>query len=38
MTLRVEWVGGGEGQGGPLIERSLGWVRAKLQELGIPET
>ena len=27
-----------EGQGGPLIERSLGWVRAKLQELGIPET
>jgi inosose dehydratase len=27
-----------EGQGGPLIERSLGWVRGKLQELGIPET
>jgi sugar phosphate isomerase/epimerase len=26
-----------EGQGGPLIERSLGWVRATLAELGIPE-
>lgn len=26
-----------EGQGGPLIERSLQWVRAKLAELGIPE-
>ncbi|MFO8150018.1 MAG: sugar phosphate isomerase/epimerase [Trueperaceae bacterium] len=27
-----------EGQGGPLIERSLAWVRGKLQELGIRET
>ena len=26
-----------EGQGGPLIERSLAWVRATLAELGIPE-
>ena len=26
-----------EGQGGPLIERSLGWMRRTLQELGIPE-
>jgi inosose dehydratase len=27
-----------EGQGGPLIERSLAWVRATLDELGIAET
>ncbi len=27
-----------EGQGGPLIEKSLRWVRAKLSELGIAET
>jgi inosose dehydratase len=27
-----------EGQGGPLIERSLAWVRAKLHELGIAAT
>ena len=26
-----------EGQGGPLIERSLAWVRKTLKELGIPE-
>jgi len=26
-----------EGQGGPMIERSLGWLRNTLQELGIPE-
>jgi inosose dehydratase len=26
-----------EGQGGPLIERSLGWLRRTLGELGIPE-
>jgi len=26
-----------EGQGGPMIERSLRWLRATLQELGIPE-
>jgi inosose dehydratase len=26
-----------EGQGGPLIERSLGWVRAAMKELKIPE-
>lgn len=26
-----------EGQGGPLIEKSLAWVRATLAELGIPE-
>ncbi|MBN1835083.1 MAG: sugar phosphate isomerase/epimerase [Spirochaetales bacterium] len=26
-----------EGQGGPLIEKSLGWVRKTLKELGIPE-
>jgi sugar phosphate isomerase/epimerase len=26
-----------EGQGGPLIERSLSWVRSTLAELGIPE-
>jgi inosose dehydratase len=26
-----------EGQGGPLIEKSLGWLRATLSELGIPE-
>jgi len=24
-----------EGQGGPLIERSLAWLRATLAELGI---
>ena len=27
-----------EGQGGPLIERSLAWVRATMQELGIAAT
>lgn len=27
-----------EGQGGPLIEQSLQWVRAQLEELGIRET
>lgn len=26
-----------EGQGGPMIERSLGWLRRTLEELGIPE-
>ena len=26
-----------EGQGGPLIEKSLAWLRATLAELGIPE-
>jgi sugar phosphate isomerase/epimerase len=26
-----------EGQGGPMIEQSLAWVRNTLQELGIPE-
>ncbi|MGL6195809.1 MAG: sugar phosphate isomerase/epimerase family protein [Thermoguttaceae bacterium] len=26
-----------EGQGGPLIERSLAWIRKTLKELGIPE-
>ena len=26
-----------EGQGGPLIERSLAWMRQTLKELGIPE-
>lgn len=26
-----------EGQGGPMIERSLQWLRSTLQELGIPE-
>ncbi|MDW8079796.1 MAG: sugar phosphate isomerase/epimerase [Thermoguttaceae bacterium] len=26
-----------EGQGGPMLERSLAWVRRTLQELGIPE-
>jgi sugar phosphate isomerase/epimerase len=26
-----------EGQGGPMIERSLAWLRATLRELGIPE-
>lgn len=26
-----------EGAGGPMIERSLGWLRATLQALGIPE-
>ena len=26
-----------EGQGGPLIEKSLGWLRRTLEELGIPE-
>ncbi len=26
-----------EGQGGPLIEKSLAWLRGTLQELGIPE-
>ena len=26
-----------EGQGGPMIERSLGWLRSTLRELGIPE-
>jgi len=26
-----------EGQGGPLIERSLTWLRSTLAELGIPE-
>ena len=26
-----------EGQGGPLIERSLAWMRKTLKELGIPE-
>lgn len=26
-----------EGQGGPLLERSLEWLRARLAELGIPE-
>jgi len=26
-----------EGQGGPLIEKSLGWLRRTLKELGIPE-
>jgi inosose dehydratase len=27
-----------EGQGGPMIERSLAWLRATLADLGIPET
>lgn len=27
-----------EGQGGPMIEQSLAWLRATLKELGIPET
>lgn len=27
-----------EGQGGPMIERSLTWLRNTLRELGIPET
>jgi hypothetical protein len=26
-----------EGQGGPLIEKSLEWLRSTLSELGIPE-
>lgn len=26
-----------EGQGGPLIEKSLAWLRATMKELGIPE-
>jgi len=26
-----------EGQGGPLIEKSLGWLRSALDKLGIPE-
>jgi sugar phosphate isomerase/epimerase len=26
-----------EGAGGPLIERSLAWLRETLKELGIPE-
>ena len=26
-----------EGQGGPLLEKSLGWLRTTLEELGIPE-
>ena len=26
-----------EGQGGPMIEQSLRWLRGTLQELGIPE-
>lgn len=26
-----------EGQGGPLIEKSLGWLRNTLRELGVPE-
>lgn len=26
-----------EGQGGPMIEQSLGWLRRTLRELGIPE-
>jgi len=26
-----------EGQGGPLLEKSLGWLRGTLAELGIPE-
>jgi sugar phosphate isomerase/epimerase len=26
-----------EGQGGPLIEKSLAWLRRTLKELGIPE-
>ena len=26
-----------EGQGGPMIEQSLDWLRATLAELGIPE-
>lgn len=26
-----------EGQGGPLLEKSLGWLRSTLGELGIPE-
>jgi hypothetical protein len=26
-----------EGQGGPLIERSLAWIRKTLKELGIEE-
>jgi sugar phosphate isomerase/epimerase len=26
-----------EGQGGPMIEKSLAWLRATLEELGIPE-
>jgi sugar phosphate isomerase/epimerase len=25
-----------EGQGGPMIERSLAWLRRTLEELGIP--
>ncbi len=27
-----------EGEGGPMIERSLSWMRATMAELGIPET
>jgi sugar phosphate isomerase/epimerase len=26
-----------EGQGGPLLEKSLRWLRGTLDELGIPE-
>ena len=26
-----------EGQSGPLIEKSLGWLRTTMKELGIPE-
>jgi sugar phosphate isomerase/epimerase len=33
-TLSIEC----EGQGGPMIEQSLAWLRATLKELGIPET
>ena len=25
-----------EGQGGPMIEKSLGWLRSTLDDLGIP--
>jgi sugar phosphate isomerase/epimerase len=26
-----------EGQGGPMIEQSLGWLRGQFEQLGIPE-
>ena len=26
-----------EGQGGPMIEQSLSWLRSTMEELGIPE-
>jgi sugar phosphate isomerase/epimerase len=27
-----------EGKGGPMIEKSLNWLRSTMAELGIPET